>query len=585
MALVPKAKPQSQKVVTELQEALKKARGGFVSTMAFSFFINLLLFVSPLYMLQVYDRVLTSRSNSTLVVLTLAAVGALIVLGLIEAVRSRILVRTGALIDTELNTRVFSSVFQQAVRRPAAGYTQALRDLDTLREFLTGSGLIVFCDAPWAPLFIALGFVLHPLLGLVSLFGAIVVFALAIVNNLGTRGLLKDAGTVSMHANNYVSSSLRNAEVLEAMGMMSNIQRRWSERHDAVIGLQAKASDRASAVMAASKSFRMGLQVAILGTGAYLAIHSEISPGTMIAASIIMGRALQPVEMAVGQWKGLVAARGAYERLTDLLANNAAGKDTMTLPRPEGRVSLQQVVIVPPGSSVPALRGVTLDIAPGEVLGVIGPSAAGKSTLARALVGVWPPVQGIVRLDGNDLRHWKSEEIGPHLGYLPQDVELFDGSVAENIARFGDIDPDKVIAAARKAGVHDMVQKLPEGYDTKIGVGGQALSGGQRQRIALARAVYNDPVLVVLDEPNASLDADGEAALMVAIDGMRAAGQTVVVITHKPTLLNAVDTVLVLKGGLVEMKGPRADVLSKFARPRAVASQDAPVQITATPGI
>nr|WP_246423110.1 type I secretion system permease/ATPase [Roseospira visakhapatnamensis] len=567
-----------------MQEALKKARGGFLATVAFSFFINLLLFVGPLYMLQVYDRVLTSRSTATLVILTIAALGALVVLALIEMVRSRILVRTGVLIDQELNGRVFKSVFQQTVRRPSSGYAQALRDLDTLREFLTGSGLIAFCDAPWAPLFIAVCFIMHPMLGLVALGGALAIFALAIINNIGTRALLKDAGAVSVHAGNYVSSSLRNAEVLEAMGMMENVQRRWAERHAAVLGLQAKASDRAATILAISKAFRMALQVAILGVGAYLAIHGEISPGMMIAASIVMGRALSPVEMAVGQWKGFVAARTAHERLTDLLANGELDKDTMALPRPEGRVSLQQVVVVPPGSTQPALRGISLDLVPGEVLGVIGPSAAGKSTLARTLMGVWWPHQGIVRLDGNDLRQWRAEDIGPHLGYLPQDVELFDGTVAENIARFGDVESDKVITAARKAGVHEMIQKLVEGYDTRIGVGGQALSGGQRQRIALARALYDDPVLVVMDEPNASLDNDGEAALMTAIKDMKAAGQTVVVITHKPSLLTVVDTVLVLKGGLIEMKGPRAEVLSKFARPQAVAGGAGPVgQIAATP--
>jgi PrtD family type I secretion system ABC transporter len=578
----PQTRRPGGKVVTELQEALKKARGGFLATVGFSFFINMLLFVGPLYMLQVYDRVLTSRSTATLIMLTLAAVGALLVLTLVETVRSRILVRTGVLIDQELSGRVFKTVFQQTVRRPAAGYTQALRDLDTLREFLTGSGLIAFCDAPWAPLFIGICFVMHPLLGLVALAGALVIFGLAIANNMGTRALLKDAGLVSVHAGNYVSSSLRNAEVLEAMGMMENVQKRWTERHAAVLGLQAKASDRAAMILAISKAFRMVLQVAILGTGAYLAIHSEISPGMMVAASIIMGRGLSPVEMAVGQWKGFVAARTAYERLTDLLANGELDKDTMDLPRPEGRLSLQQVVVVPPGSSQPALRGISLEISPGEVLGIIGPSAAGKSTLARTLMGVWRPVQGIIRLDGNDLRHWRAEEVGPHLGYLPQDVELFDGTVAENISRFGDVDSEAVIAAARKAGVHEMIQKLPEGYDTRIGLGGQALSGGQRQRIALARALYGDPVLVVMDEPNASLDTEGEAALMTAIKEMKVAGQTVVVITHKPSLLNVVDSVLVLRGGLVEMKGPRAEVLSKFARPQAVAESGAQSQIAAS---
>lgn len=295
----------------------------------------------------------------------------------------------------------------------------------------------------------------------------------------------------------------------------------------------------------------------------------------MIAASIIMGRALAPVEMAVGNWKGFVNARTAYERLQELLRNNPPDRERMSLPRPEGHLSLQQVVVVPPGSKQPALRGVTFELEPGQVLGVIGPSAAGKSTLARTLVGVWPAVQGVVRIDGHDIRNWPQDELGPNLGYLPQDVELFDGTVAENIARFREIDSEKILAAAMKAGVHEMIQKLPEGYDTPIGLGGASLSGGQRQRIALARTMYDDPSIVIMDEPNASLDNDGEAALMSAVQTMKAAGQTVIIITHKPSILSIVDKVLVLRNGLVEMIGPRTEVLAKFARPTAVQTPQA----------
>lgn len=562
----------SKAAPTELQVALKRARSAFMATAVFSFFINLLMFVSPLYMIQVYDRVLASRSVPTLVMLTLAAFGALAVMALLEWVRSRLLVRTGVRLDEELNGRVFSSIFRWSMHQPGSASSQALRDLDSVREFLTGSGLLALFDAPWVPLFLAVAFFLHPLIGLVSLGGAIIIFALAFGNNFMTRKGLTRASQVSASAGNYASSSLRNSEVLTAMGMLPQIRERWTVRHRAVLGLQGRASDTAGLFLAISKTMRMALQVAVLGTGGYLVIHNEISPGMIIAGSIIMGRALAPVELAVGNWHNMINAKTAYGRLTDLLKNTPPDHDAMPLPRPEGRISMSQVVAVPPGARAPALRGVTLNLEPGEVMGVIGPSAAGKSTLARVMIGIWPAFQGSVRLDGSDINHWDRILLGPHLGYLPQDVELFDGTVAENICRFTEVDPDKIIDAARKAGVHEMIQLLPEGYDTEIGAGGQTLSGGQRQRVALARAMYDNPAVVVMDEPNASLDNEGEAALTAAIRTMKDNGQTVVVITHKPSLLSAVDKVLVLRGGLVEMFGPREEVLAKFARPTPVSS-------------
>jgi len=571
LALQPMMPHQAgKKTPTELQIALKKARGAIIATVVFSFFINLLLFVSPLYMLQVYDRVLASRSVPTLLMLTVAAFGALAVMALLEWTRSRLLVRIGVRLDDSLSGRVFGSIFQRTLRQPGAGSAQSLRDLDSVREFLTGNGLLALCDAPWTPLFLAVAFMLHPLIGFVSLGGAVVVFLLAVGNNMMTSKNLQRASNVSASAGSYVSSSLRNSEALTAMGMLPQIQARWNARHQAVMGLQARASDAAGLFMAISKTLRMGLQVAILGIGAYLVIENEISPGMIIAGSIIMGRALAPVEMMVGNWRNMVNTRTAYTRLTELLASTPAESETMALPRPEGRLSLSQVVAVPPGARVPALRGVTLSLEPGEVLGIIGPSAAGKSTLARVIIGVWPALQGSVRLDGHEIGHWDRSQFGPFLGYLPQDVELFEGTVAENICRFAEIDADKVIEAATKAGVHEMIQHLPEGYNTAIGAGGQSLSGGQRQRVALARAMYDSPPFVVMDEPNASLDNEGEAALTSAIKTMKENGQTVVVITHKPSLLSVVDKILVLRAGLVEMLGPRDEVMSKFTRPTSV---------------
>lgn len=564
-----------KKMPPELRVALKRVRGAFVATAVFSFFINLLLFVSPLYMLQVYDRVLTSRSVPTLVMLTLAVFGALAVMALLEWMRSRVLVRVGVRLDEELNGRIFSSIFKRTVHQPGSASAQPLRDLDTVREFLTGSGLLALFDAPWAPLFLAVAFLLHPWIGLLSLAGAVIVLVLALANNTLTQKNLRRASDVSTGATGYVSSSLRNGEALIAMGMLPQIRERWALRHRAVLGLQGRASDTAGLMLSVSKTLRMALQSAVLGLGAYLVIQNEISAGMIIAGSIIMGRALQPVEMAVGNWRNMMSAKAAYGRLADLLNSAPGERENMPLPRPAGRVSLNQVVAVPPGSRAPALRGVTLNLEPGEVLGVIGPSAAGKSTLARTMIGVWPTYQGSVRLDGNDIGHWDRNLLGPHLGYLPQDVELFDGTIAENICRFSEVDPDKVIDAATKAGVHELIQQLPEGYNTQIGVGGQTLSGGQRQRVALARAMYDNPALIVMDEPNASLDAEGEAALTAAIRSMRENGQTVVVITHKPSLLSVVDKVLVLRGGLVEMLGPRDEVLAKFTRPTAVPTSTA----------
>jgi PrtD family type I secretion system ABC transporter len=556
---------------SELDQALRAFRGTFFVTFVFSFFINMLMFIAPLYMLQVYDRVLTSRSEPTLIGLTVLAALMLVVMGLLEAIRSRLLVRTGARLDNQMSGRLFSAVFRRSVVAPGGGQTQALRDLDAVREFLTGPGLLAFIDAPWAPLFLAAVYLLHPVLGLVATAGAVVIFSLAVINALWSREPLKGANVASINANNYVSTSVRNAEAMEAMGMMPGIMRRWNEKHRKVLKMQSQASDRAGVIIALSKSVRMFLQIAILGTGAYLAIRQIVSPGVMIAASILMGRALAPVEQSVAQWRNFINARSAYGRLRELLGSTQIEQDRMALPVPDGHLDVERVIGGPPLSQQVVLKGLSFSIAPGEVLGVIGPSAAGKSTLARVLVGVWPPFQGTVRLDGANMMHWDKLALGQHLGYLPQDVELFDGTVAENIARFMDIDPEAVVRAAQRAGVHEMILSLPEGYDTQIGAGGAVLSGGQRQRIALARAMYGDPQLIVLDEPNANLDSEGEHALMGALKSLKEEGRTVVVITHRPTLLNAVDTIMVLKNGMVDAIGPRAEILARVMQPKAVA--------------
>ncbi|WP_274628426.1 type I secretion system permease/ATPase [Arvimicrobium flavum] len=551
-----------------LSQAFREGRGGFITALVFSFFINLLAFVGPLYMLQVYDRVITSRNETTLVMITLIAAFLLVVFAVLERARSGVLNRVGAIFDGIAKDRLFAAVAKGSLRSPNAGGAQALRDLDSVREFLTGSGLVSFCDAPWVPIFVAGCFILHPFFGYVALAGAIIIFALALGNEFLTRSQLKEASQNSVVANNWASAVFRNVEVLHAMGMVNALRSRWRKQHDAVIGWQSKASDRGGNFIAGTKFVRSFLQICILGVGAYLVIEGSATPGAMIAASIIMGRALAPVEAAVANWRGFAAARAARTRILALLENLPSDQERVTLPTPQGVVSVENVLACPPGTRMPSLRGVTFALKPGDVLGVIGPSAAGKSTLARTLVGVWPTVSGAVRLDGSELQHWSPEQLGQHVGYLPQDIELFSGTIAENIARFLDGDSSKIIDAARLAGVHEMIQSLPEGYNTRIGDQGAGLSGGQRQRIGLARAFYNQPALIVLDEPNSNLDAEGEAALINGIKIAKERGSTIILVTHKTNVLGIADKILVLMNGQVQHLGDRQSVLGKLMGPR-----------------
>ena len=515
-------------------------------------------------MLQVYDRVLGSRNIGTLVALTIIAGFLLIVYSLLEKIRSSILVRLGLLFADKAKAPLFDTVLRGTLVQPGTNQVQTLRDLDTMREFLTGSGLIAFCDAPWVPVFVAGCFIMHPWFGYVAASGAILIFALALANELMTRNQLKDASRSSVVAHSYASATFRNADVLYAMGMLKGLRERWSDRHDEGLQLQAQASDRAGFLVALSKFVRAFLQVAILGVGAYLTVNQETSAGAMVAASIIMGRALAPVEIAVGQWKGFLAARSAYDRIRNLVKMLPDEGEKIALRPPEGAISVENMLVVPPGGKEPVVREVSFALQPGEVLGIIGPSAAGKSSLARALVGVWRLTVGKVRIDGSELAHWNREQLGPYIGYLPQDVELLSGSIAENISRFGETDEEKLFAAAEMAGVHKLVQNLPDGYNTQVGDGGFALSGGQRQRIGLARALYGKPSLVVLDEPNASLDSEGEAALMEAIQALKRARSTVVVISHKTTMLAGVDKLLVMNMGRLTLFGGRDEVLGKL---------------------
>jgi ATP-binding cassette subfamily C exporter for protease/lipase len=565
---------------SEVAAAIWELRHPFYVIGGFSFVINLLMLLPSLYMLQVYDRVLTSRSEMTLLVLTVITLGLYGVLVGLEWVRSRALVRVGARFDETLNSRVFTAAFETNLRSPGSNAGQALSDLTNVRQFITGNGLFAFFDAPWFPIYLAVIFMLHPVLGWFSLGGAVLLSFLTLVNEWATKGPLTQANQAAIVSNNYATNNLRNAEVIQSMGMIDNLRQRWYDRYKLLLAMQSVASDRAGVISSATKFIRLGQQSLILGVGALLVIKGELTPGGMIAGSILMGRTLAPVELLIGTWKQLISARGAFDRLEKMLNQFPASKENMALPPPDGQVSVENLVASAPGSTVAILKGINFSLAPGDVVAVIGPSAAGKSTLARLLVGIWPAMAGKVRLDGADVFTWNKLELGPHIGYLPQDVELFEGSIAENIARFGELDHEKVITAARQAGVHDMILHFPNGYDTSIGVSGGFLSGGQRQRIALARALYGHPALIVLDEPNASLDDAGEAALVQAVQSLKKEGCTVVLITHRTSIISAVDKILLLREGQVAAFGPRDDVLAAMvnaARPAVPAVTGTPV--------
>lgn len=530
----------------------------------FSFFINILMLVGPLYMLQIYDRVLTSRSVETLVALTVLAVGLVASNAVLELVRSRLLVRIGGRFDSQLKESVFAAVFEAQLRGKSADSGQVLRDMDSFRSFLTGPALVAFFDAPWTPVFIAIIFLFHPWMGMVALCGAVALFVLAVLSEIATRSVLSRSSRSGLEAQEFASSVFRGAEAVRAMGMLRPALVRWNALHTASLAHQGSASDRAGILTAIAKFIRPCLQIAMLGTGAFLVLQDAISAGVMVAASIIMGRALAPVEQAIGNWRQFVGARSAYGRMHRLLRVSADKLERFSLPKPIGKLACENVIGVPPGGGPALIRGVSFDVGPGQVLGILGPSGAGKSCLTRLLVGVWPPASGHVRLDGADLTNWDWESLGPNIGYLPQDVELFGGTVADNIARLQSGKDDEVVAAAQACGAHDMILELPNGYDTEIGEGGCILSGGQRQRIGLARALFGDPPVVVLDEPNANLDVDGERALQATLEHLKERNRTVIVVSHRPSVLNAVDMLLVLRAGRQEAFGPRDDVLPKL---------------------
>jgi ATP-binding cassette subfamily C exporter for protease/lipase len=546
----------------EIEQALIKFKSTFATVGVFSAVSNLLMLVPSLYMLQVYDRVLASANEVTLAMLTLMVLGAYLVMSALELIRSFVLVRVGAAFDMQLNKRIYSASFEQNLKQAGGNAGQALADLVSVRQFLTGNGVFAFFDAPWFPLYLIVIFLFEPALGWFALGGTALLVLLAYANERVSRQPLAEANSMAVAANALATNNLRNAEVIEAMGMLPNLMGRWFQMHGKFLHLQAEASEKAGLVNAVTKFVQLSLQSLVLGFGALLVLEGKMSAGMMIAASVLVGRALAPVQQLIGVWKSFSSTRSAYLRLTALLEANPARSSGMALPPPAGSLAVEGVSAAPPGSAVAVLRGLNFSVAAGDVLGVIGPSGSGKSTLARLLVGVWPAHTGKVRLDGADVYHWNKAELGPHLGYLPQDVELFAGTVSDNIARFGAIDAAAVVLAAQRAGVHEMVLHLPQGYDTVLGDGGAGLSGGQRQRLGLARAMYGDPSLLVLDEPNSNLDDAGEQALVNAIGALRRRGKTVVLITHRTSVIGVTTKLLLLRDGMADMFGPTEQVLA-----------------------
>ena len=556
--------------MTVVASVRRGVRGAVLAAGLFSLGVNLLMLTVPLYMLQIFDRVLNSRSLDTLLALSIVAMGALVTLGLLDAVRSFVFVRLGGWLERKLGSHVLAGSVVTAGAGGGAS-VQGLRDLTTVRTFVASPGMNALLDAPWIPIFLAVIFLLHPMLGWLALAGALFLLSLACINELATRRPLLRAGDATIQATQKAEAAVHNADVVAAMGMAPALVTRWHRQSGAALDQQLRIAGRNASITSLSKFVRLSLQLGVLGVAATFVIAGELTAGAMIAASILMGRALAPVDLAIGTWRSAVGALGAYHRVIRQLAGSDADQIRTELPVPTGHLTVEGITYVYAEQSEPIIRNVGFALEPGESLGLIGPAAAGKTTLARLLIGNLIPRFGHVRLDGADMSQLSTDRRNRHIGYVPQDVELFGGTVRENIARLREAD-DGVVAAAQLVGAHDMILRLPQGYETEIGPGGAALSGGQRQWIALARAVYGDPRLLVLDEPNANLDADGEAALLRALQALKDRGVTVVVIAHRPSVLQQVDKVLLLRQGGVQLFGSRAEILPRLITPAPAAT-------------
>ena len=563
--------PQS----SELAQALAVLRPYFKRAFWYSLVASLLVLAPTGFMLEVYDRVVTSRNHFTLLMLVILVVGAYAVMELLEWARSQILFAAGLALDQQMGDRIFSAMFAANLRRQPGGTAQAMGDFRVVREFLHSGVVVALMEAPVAIVFLILLFAISPVLGWFSVAGAIAQTGIGLLNERATQPPLVAANRSAMGAQIYADGTLRNAQVIESMGMQRDIHARWMEKQKEFLSLQAVASDRAGGYQAVTKFLQTTMGSALMGLSAWLLLHNSLNGGgsMLIIASLLGARVLGPLVAIVAQWRSVVSVRDSWARLDQLLASVPPKPKAMPLPAPKGFLQAESVVAAAPGSALALLKGVTFALQPGDVLAVVGPSASGKTTLARLLVGLWPAASGKVRLDGADVFSWDKAELGPHVGYLPQDVELFDGTLAENIARFGELEPAKVHAAAKAVGLHDFIMALPQGYESPVGREGAMLSGGQRQRVGLARAIYGDPVFVVLDEPNSSLDETGDAALAAAILQLKAQGTTFVVMTHRTSILAVVDKMLVLRDGQVQAFGPRDEVLAALSKAAAQAQQ------------
>jgi PrtD family type I secretion system ABC transporter len=566
MATTKEISPAQRRSLAELTRGL---RGIVLYLFLISGLINILALTGSLYMMQIYDRALTSGSIPTLVLLSALAIGLYLFQGAFDVIRSQVLVRIGSRLDR----KIAPMAHRVAIDMPRFGFStsEALergRDVDTVRGFLGGQGPSALFDLPWMPLYLAFVYFLHPLLGAMTLGGAFVLTVLTVISEILTKRLHASTRSAAIARNTIADSNARNADILKAMGFAARAVHRFNEANEEHLKLQSKANDIGGTISAFSRVFRMILQSALLGLGAYLTIKGELSAGAIIACSVTSARALAPVDLAIGNWKSFVAARMALRRLRDTVVALTAAEQPMQLPAPTTSLSVDKITIAVPGSGQVILSDISFELQRGQALGIIGPSAGGKTTMVRALTGIWPVLRGHVRLDGADLAHWREDEIGRHIGYLPQEVSLMDATIEENISRL-EPEPDyqKVIEAARAAGVHEMILKMPEGYGTKLGPQGAALSAGQRQRVALARALYGNPFIVIMDEPNSNLDGEGELALTQAIEGIRARGGIAIVIAHRPSALVAVDLVAVVQNGRVVSFGAKQDVLAGIQTP------------------
>ena len=561
----------NKKQKSDLELALKSMKKVFISLGIYSFFLNILMLAAPFYMLVIYDVVMPSKNMSTLLLITIITIMFFVGIWILDYVRSKLMIYTSNKLDLILNKRIFNSTFELASKYPNKANIQPVRDFNSIKTFLGGPAVFAFFDFPWFPIYIIILFAFSPIYGLYGLVATAIIILLTWINEKATKEGLEESNSEYRKAINFFENNIRNVEVVQAMGMKDNLHRIWMEKYSRYLTTHTNSSTTASFFSNASKSFRMMSTSMMYGVGALLAILGSISPGMIIAGAVLLGRALQPITQIISTWKSFTNAKIAYNKLNELLIEFPDEKEKLTLPDPQGIIKFENVFTIPPLGEKPVLKGINLQINQGDVVGIIGPSAAGKSSFAKTAVGVWHPSTGHIRIDGADIHQYDSIELGKHIGYLPQDIELFEGTIAENISRFQEHAEDKtIIEAAKLSGTHELILNLPDGYSTKVGAGGASLSGGQKQRIGLARALYDNPKILVLDEPNSNLDDMGEHALMMALRTLKEKGMTIIFITHKKNLLALADKLIVIKNGIVIQYDERDKVLKSLSQHKTV---------------